>query len=197
MCLCYRREWLPDRNIYLKKEIDLCPWPSFNSFFLFSTQRAIIVSKHIIAVQIHILLSVCVLIKATHHAHWLEIGGHNNQAKIKGSLALGLAILHGKALCPGESWCWWRGGGAGGKGEKDRNRMDVTVGHSCSEESQYLFPSKWNGSKGAFWTSLEAAKTLMRALTVAPLNSTFDKRVPIHTFGKIAQEPQDTICLDV
>lgn len=73
----------------------------------------IILSKHIIAVLIQILLSVSVLIKdeepvEIYHAHWPEIRGLNNQAKIKGRLCF--------RVCP---FGWIRlGVGVGVKGEK-------------------------------------------------------------------------------
>lgn len=86
----------------------------------------IILSKHIIAVLIQILLSVSVLIKdeepvEIYHAHWPEIRGLNNQAKIKGRLCFRVCPFGWIRLV---SWggLWGGGRGRGKRGEKDRNR---------------------------------------------------------------------------
>lgn len=84
----------------------------------------IILSKHIIALLIHILLSMSVLIKGEalverYHAHRLEIGGLNNQAKIKGRLCFRVSPFAWVRLV---SWSGLWGGGRGERGEKDRTR---------------------------------------------------------------------------
>ena len=73
-----------------------------------------------------------------YHAHWLEIGGLNNQAKIKGRLCFRVSPFAWIRLV---SWSGLRGGGRGERGEKDRNRGGWMwqLRHSSSEESQYLF----------------------------------------------------------
>lgn len=90
----------------------------------------IILSKHIIALLILILLSMSVLIKGGapvegYHIHWLQIGGLNNQAEIKGRLCFRVSPFAWIRLV---SWSRLWGGGRGERGEKDRNRgMDVSV----------------------------------------------------------------------
>lgn len=84
----------------------------------------VILSKHIIASLIHILLSMSVLIKGgepveRYHALSLEIGGLNNQAKIKGRLCVRVSPFAWIRLV---SWSGLWGGGMGERGEKDRNR---------------------------------------------------------------------------
>ncbi len=81
----------------------------------------IILSKHIIALLIHILLSVSVLIKGEgpverYHARWLQIG--DNQAKIKGRLCYRVSPFAWIRLVS------WSGLGVGVKGEK---RMETGV----------------------------------------------------------------------
>lgn len=77
----------------------------------------IILSKHIIVLLIHILLSMSVLIKGEAAAEryptqWLQIGGLNNQAKIKGRLCFRVSPF---ALIRLVSWS---GVGVEVKGEK-------------------------------------------------------------------------------
>lgn len=54
-----------------------------------------------------------------YHAHWLEIGGLNNQAKIKGRLCFRVSPFAWIRLV---SWSGLCGGGRGERGEKDRNK---------------------------------------------------------------------------
>lgn len=141
-------------------EHDLWPWLLFNNFLLFSQSRentAIILSKHTIALLIHILLSMSLLIKGEaaaerYHAHWLEIGGLNNQAKIKGRLCFRVSPFALIKTCVLE---WALGWGQGWKGKKGckQGRMDVAVRHSSGVQSQYLFSNNRIRSKGAFWTN--------------------------------------------
>lgn len=119
-------------------------------------ETLIILSKHIIVLLIHILLSMSVLIKGEapverYHAHWLEIGGLNNQAKIKGRLCFRVSHFAWIRLV---SWSGLWGGGE--RGEKDRNKGGWMwqLRHSSSEESQYLFPSNWIRSKVGFLNML-------------------------------------------
>lgn len=100
-----------------KKKHDLWPRLFLSNFPLFSWQwenTLIIQSKHIIALLIHILLSMSVLIKGEevpverYHARWLKIGGLNNQAKIKGRLCFRVSPF----------WSGLRSGGRGERGEK-------------------------------------------------------------------------------
>lgn len=83
----------------------------FSTISICSHNTVIILSKHIIAALIHILLSMSVFIKGEvaverYHTHWLQIGGLNNQAKIKGRLCFRVSPFAWIRLETRVAWMW-------------------------------------------------------------------------------------------
>lgn len=79
-----------------------------------------------------------------YHAHWLQIGGHNNQAEIKGRLCLRVSPFAWIRLVS------WSGLWVVGEGTKERKRIET--GNGCGRDIPSVktlsISHNWNRSKG-------------------------------------------------